>query len=216
MSMFEKRVDAAREGFRNHRWSPTTRLCTCGEFFEASLAGHELRVAHRMGKAISAADAVVPKEQSARPWNDQADPNSPWFDSPWGKAAALLSTLRGAQFDLLTRRDPIEVQDEVNGLLNRLDELVETMLAADAVVTEEAPRVQLHAQRGGKTSRMIDQILDRADERGVTIEVVYPEPTEEMIADTLCSYQRHTGDRECEYDHETARAILALFRGGAK
>lgn len=40
--------------------------------------------------------------------------------------------------------------------------------------------------------------------------------TEEMIADTLCSYQRHTGDRECEYDHETARAILALFRGGAK
>lgn len=77
-----------------------------------------------------AAAGVAPPAESAQPWNDEADPNSPRFDSPWEKAAALLSTLRGAQFDLLTRRDPVEVQDEVNGLINRLDELVAAMLAA--------------------------------------------------------------------------------------
>lgn len=67
---------------------------------------------------------------------------------------------------------------------------------------------------GGKLDYGIKQIY-RQDARAA-LAAADAVVTEEMIADTLCSYQRHTGDRECEYDHETARAILALFRGGAK
>ena len=95
--------------------------------------------------ALAAAAGATPQAESAQPWNDEADPNSPRFDSPWEKAAALLSTLRGAQFDLLTRRDPVEVQDEVNGLINRLDELVAAMLAAPvqpSITVDEAALIR--------------------------------------------------------------------------
>ena len=110
--------------------------------------------------ALAAAAGATPQAESAQPWNDEADPNSPRFDSPWEKAAALLSTLRGAQFDLLTRRDPVEVQDEVNGLINRLDELVAAMLAAPvqpSITVDEAALIR-EAKAEARGEALIDAV----------------------------------------------------------
>lgn len=83
--------------------------------------------------ALVAAQGAAPQAESERQWNDPSDPNSPQFDSPWEKAAALIQSIRGAQWDMLERRDQADVRDEINGLIDRLDELATTMLAAPAL-----------------------------------------------------------------------------------
>lgn len=41
-----------------------------------------------------------------------------------------------------------------------------------------------------------------------------PMPTEEQVTTALCTALRHTGDLECEYDHEATDAVMALLGGG--
>lgn len=41
-----------------------------------------------------------------------------------------------------------------------------------------------------------------------------PMPTEEQIAYAICNALHHTGDRECEYDHEATAAVMSLLGGG--
>lgn len=41
-----------------------------------------------------------------------------------------------------------------------------------------------------------------------------PMPTEEQVAYAICNAMRHTGDRECEHDHEATDAVMALLGGG--
>jgi hypothetical protein len=54
------KVERALAVYAAHRWSATTRLCACGETFEATLTGHAEHKAHRMEKVLEAADAVEP------------------------------------------------------------------------------------------------------------------------------------------------------------
>ncbi|WDH77899.1 hypothetical protein PTQ19_10235 [Microbacterium esteraromaticum] len=77
----------------------------------------------------------------------------------------------------------------------------------------DPPTVQLMARKGGKTQALIDSMLGQANERGIRVEVVYPqaEPTDaqvDEVAVAICVAMGHTGDRECENDHDAARAAL--------
>lgn len=40
---------------------------------------------------------------------------------------------------------------------------------------EERSLVQLYSRKSGKTNRMVEQILSRAGERGLDVQIVYPE-----------------------------------------
>jgi hypothetical protein len=48
-------VTSALEEYDAHRWNAETRLCGCGEFFEATLRGNEQHDKHRMLMTLVAA-----------------------------------------------------------------------------------------------------------------------------------------------------------------
>lgn len=69
----KQRVERALSVYAAHRWNPTTRLCGCGEVFEATLEGHAAHKAHRMQAVLEAADAVkdiVFCDQCAGPYTE--------------------------------------------------------------------------------------------------------------------------------------------------
>jgi hypothetical protein len=56
----------------------------------------------------------------------------------------------------------------------------------------DAPTVQLVARRGGKTRALIDSMLAQANERGIHVEVVYPqgEPTDAEVEAAWRTYEK--------------------------
>jgi hypothetical protein len=54
----DEQVDAAIQTWRSHVWDPTTRLCTCGEYFEAIGRERNGHPEHAMRAALEAARAV--------------------------------------------------------------------------------------------------------------------------------------------------------------
>ena len=112
-----------------------------------------------MRAALSAAQGAAPQAESDQPWNDPSDPNSPQFDSPWEKAAALIKSIRCAQWDILERRDQEDVRDEINGLIDRLDELATTMLAAPVLPSSGVDEDKL-AEVIGRASVDYSPMLD--------------------------------------------------------
>lgn len=69
----KQRVERALNVYAAHHWNATSRLCACGEFFEATLEGHALHKAHRMQAVLEAADSVkdvIFCDQCAGPYPD--------------------------------------------------------------------------------------------------------------------------------------------------
>ena len=54
----EKAQECLKE-YGRHDWSPRTRLCQCGGFFEASLRGHDEHALHRMLNAMSMVHTIT-------------------------------------------------------------------------------------------------------------------------------------------------------------
>jgi hypothetical protein len=86
-----------------------------------------------------------------------------------------------------------------------------------------APTVHFCGRRGGKTRATIDAILSQADERGIVVEVVYPQtvaPTEEQIADAIDTefdrYEPTFNEQGHIVTSNAARAVLALFPGESR
>lgn len=75
------RIKRALDVYASHRWNATTRLCACGDFFEATLAGHAAHKEHRMGEVLKAADeaAEIFCDQCAGPYTD-----TPWLMEQYG------------------------------------------------------------------------------------------------------------------------------------
>lgn len=122
----------------NRTNEPTPELVTIsyhkdGKDYLLSMPSDHAEWAEEMLNSDRAAQGAAPQAESVQPWNDPSDPNSPQFDSPWEKAAALIKSIRCAQWDMPERRDQEDVRDEIYGLIDRLDELVTTMLAAPAL-----------------------------------------------------------------------------------
>ena len=62
-----------------HVWSATTKLCTCGEWFNATLDGHALFARHKMRATLAAAledqgDGTAPPEENF--WDDRTTPHA--------------------------------------------------------------------------------------------------------------------------------------------
>lgn len=77
---------------------------------------------------------------------------------------------------------------------------------------DEPTRIEYHARRGGRTEAMIDRLLSVAGERGIRVEVVYPdrEVTDDMVA--RAAEALHADDViDCM---DNARAALEAALGG--
>lgn len=78
----KQRIERALSVYAAHRWNATTRLCACGEFFEATLEGHAAHKEHRMQEVLKASDEVVGVvfcDQCAGPYTDV-----PWLMEQYG------------------------------------------------------------------------------------------------------------------------------------
>ena len=87
------RVQRALAVYAAHRWNATSRLCACGEFFEATLAGNAAHKEHRMLEVLQAAD-VVPEDEfcseCAGPYEENMDQYGGHWDTCPNRAKAIM------------------------------------------------------------------------------------------------------------------------------
>lgn len=101
-----------------------------------------------------------------------------------------------------------------------VNSLYDRCAPCEAAEHGEPTPVTLHARAAGKTQALIESLLAQANERGIRVEVVYPqgEPTDaqeyECRQDRACSFGSHSV--ECEDQNRAAlRAAAAVSeRGG--
>jgi len=88
--------------------------------------------------------------------------------------------------------------------------------------TDEPPLVQVGGRRGGKTSALIDALLDRANERGIQVQIIDPHPqTREQVYQAANDVVHDLAVNDAvvyplEYrERAILDAVLALIQNGA-
>lgn len=82
----------------------------------------------------------------------------------------------------------------------------------------DAPTAQLLARKGGKTQALIDSMLAQANERGIRVEIVYPqgEPTDAEVEAARLAYVKSWGDPQLFRMRAALRAAAAVTEQGGE
>jgi len=126
-------------------------------------------------------------------------------------------------------RDEIRGRYDANhaiyaGYANACDDILALLSGPAVPVPQDNPEathvgIMVRSRQSGRTREMIDALLARANELGVRVEIIEPEPTAEPTRDTLTLIARdvHLYDKgECAalsgpHARRIANAILAAF-----